>query len=75
MNKERRKQLREWNRKADELKNELENILWDEQYYYDNIPENLQCSSRAEDSEEAIECIESVIENIDEAINKVDDIV
>lgn len=75
MNRERRKQLRQWSDKAEELKSELESILWDEQEYYDNIPENLQSSSRAEDSEAAIECLENAIDSVDEAINTVYDII
>ena len=31
----------------------LESISSDEELYYDSIPENLQCSERAETSEEA----------------------
>ena len=73
MNKERRKQLRQWNEKIEALKSELENILMDEQEYYDNIPENLQCSSRAEDSESAIACLEEAIEIIGEVIDKVEE--
>ena len=75
MNEERRKQLRIWSKKQRGLKDELESILWDEQNSYDNIPENLQNSQRAEDSEEAISQIEEAVENIEEAINLVDEIV
>jgi hypothetical protein len=73
MNNNRRKQLRQWNEKIENLRAELEDILYDEQEYYDNIPENLQCSSRAEDSEIAIECLEEAIEIIDEIIEKVEE--
>lgn len=73
MNNERRKQLRQWMRKVETLKDELENILWDEQNYYDSIPENLQSSARAEDSESAIECMEEAIDAIGEVIDKVDE--
>lgn len=71
------------------LINELECIKDDEQYYYDNIPENLQCSQRAEDSEEAIDNMEEALdllnevyeadefdknsESIQEAIDKIED--
>jgi hypothetical protein len=75
MNKERRKQLREWNSRAEELKSDLESILWDEQNYYDNIPENLQYSTRATDSEEAIECLEEAVDIIGEAIDKVEEMI
>ena len=73
MNNERRKQIKQWMRKAEVLKDELENILWDEQNYYDNIPENLQNSARAEDSQAAIECMEETVDIINEAIDKVDE--
>ena len=73
MNNERRKQIRQWMGKAEILKSELENILWDEQNYYDSIPENLQSSARAEDSEVAIECMEEAVDIIGEAIDKVDE--
>jgi predicted RNase H-like HicB family nuclease len=47
----------------------LENILDDEQNYYDNIPENLQYSQCAETSEEAINNIEEALECLNEALN------
>ena len=53
MNKNRRKELMEWVKKAEEwaaqgeeLRDELENICSDEQDYFDNMPENLQGSMR-----------------------------
>lgn len=74
MNRDRRRQLRQWITKAEELKSEMEEILWDEQNYYDNIPENLQYSSRAENSEEAISNMEETIEILSEAIDKAEEI-
>lgn len=71
MNKARRKQLSEVTRALNAVKdkddlyliiNELDSIKDDEQDYFDNIPENLQYSQRAEDSEQAID-------NLDEALN------
>ncbi len=69
--------------------NTLDNIKDDEQDYYDNIPENLQYSQRAEDSEQAIEYMEEALdllnevydmdefdknsESIQEAINKIEE--
>ena len=69
--------------------NTLDNIKDEEQDYYDNIPENLQYSQRAEDSEEAIENLEEALdllnevydmdefdkksESIQEAIDKIED--
>ena len=47
----------------------LDNIKDEEQDYYDNIPENLQYSQRAEDSEEAISNLEEALD----LLNKVYD--
>lgn len=49
---------------------EIESIQWDEEYYMDNIPENLQGGSRYEIAEEAcdnmgsaIDCLETIMED------------
>lgn len=75
MNKNRRKELMEWVKKAEdwatrgeELKNELENICSDEQDYFDNMPENLQGSMRGMDAEGAIDAMNEAIESMDNAI-------
>lgn len=75
MNKNRRKELMEWVRRAEEwaaqgteLKDELENLCSDEQDYFDNIPENLQGGQRATDSEEAIDKMNEAIDSMDNAI-------
>ena len=46
----------------------LEGIQIDEQYYFDNIPENLQSSERAYLSEEAIENMEEALSNLNDAL-------
>ena len=75
MNKARRKELskvvNELNRIKDkdalyDCINTLESIRDDEQDYYDNIPENLQYSQRAEDSEAAIENMEEALDLLNE---------
>lgn len=45
----------------------LEDIKSEEESYYDNIPENLQYSQRAENSEEAID-------NMDEALDLLNEV-
>ena len=74
MNNARRKQLKEWCDKATELKEELNNILLDEQNSYDNMPENLQGSIRGMNSEEAIDQIEDAINNLEDAIDIISEI-
>ena len=74
MNKARIKQLINWKKKAEELKEELESILYDEQDYFDNMPENLQGSMKGIDSEEAINQLEDAISTLEETIDSVDNI-
>jgi predicted RNase H-like nuclease (RuvC/YqgF family) len=80
MNKERRKQLSELNPKLEELinaieelKSEFESVLEEEQEYNDNIPENLRCSSKTETSDNAINALEEVISNMDDAMGILQD--
>ena len=70
MNKVRRKELGDVIRDLGALQdkddlqsciNTLDYIKDDEQDYYDNIPENLQYSIRAEDSEKAIDCLDDAL--------------
>jgi hypothetical protein len=88
MNKNRRKELMEWVSKAEswaaqgeELRSALENICSDEQDYFDNMPENLQGSTRGMDAEEAIdamneavECMNNAIEAAEEAASCIEEI-
>ena len=69
MNNKRRKALMEINSKLENIKSELESCLCEEQNYFDNMPENLQSSVRAMDSEEAIDNMEIANDNLDEIIN------
>ena len=58
MNKSRRKRL-------STIWNELESIAEEEQDALDSLPENLQCSDKAEQMEEAIEAIEEAKDAIE----------
>lgn len=58
----------------DSIKNELDMILYDEESYMDNIPENLQSGYRYQASEDACSNIENAIDalsdgDIDDAIS------
>jgi DNA phosphorothioation-dependent restriction protein DptG len=89
MNKNRRKELMEWVRKAEEwaaqgetLKDELENICSDEEMAFDSMPEGLQAGQNGMNSEEAIdamneamECMDNAIEAAGEATSCVEDII
>ena len=53
--------------------NHLENIRDDEESYYDNIPENLQSSQRAYDSEDAIDKMNDALDFLNKAYESNDD--
>lgn len=69
MNKARRNSISVIINELSGIKNRLESILSEEEMYYDNIPENLQGSERAEISEESIELLSEAIDNLEEVIS------
>lgn len=72
MNKTRRQEISNVATRIGMVKDTLQDILNDEQDYFDNMPENLQGSTRGMDSEEAIDVMEQVIEALEEAIENLD---
>lgn len=73
MNKKRRSEIATNLRSLVMIKNNFESILFDEQNSYDNIPENLQNSDRAFESEEAIDCLDNAVDYIETAIDNLSD--
>lgn len=51
------------------IKDEIEDILWEEEDSYDNMPENLQYSIRGEESSEAIDGLEDAVDFLEEVID------
>ena len=74
MNKERKKQIKNEVIILNQIVASLNNILDQENDYYDNIPENLQTSIRADDSESAIDSLTDAIEDIEQAIGSLNSI-
>lgn len=58
----------------DFIKDEIEDILWEENDAYDNIPESLQYSVRGEESSEAIDNLQEAVDLLEEAIDIINDI-
>ena len=75
MNKTRRQQLRKWLEEMEETKGELESICSDEQENDDNIPENLERSERATETEAAINQMNEAVSSIEDVICIIEDIV
>ena len=69
MNNTRRKEINSIIEQIAVLKDNLENILEDEDDYRDNMPENLWWSSRYEKSEEASQNLELAISSLEETTN------
>lgn len=77
MNKQRRKWLEDIIGKLEEQKDELYNLLQEEQEAYDNMPENLQESERGQaayeyvsDLEDEYNSLEDVIQNLQEILDR-----
>ena len=89
MNKPRLKKINKVAREIEELTAELESktddlqeLLYEEEDYHDNMPENLQYSYQGERSEEAIDIMTDAVDNlgkitetITKSIGEIDDIV
>ena len=73
MNKERRAEIRNIMYAVENIKTRISDVLDDEQFAYDNMPENLQYSERGEKSQEAIEALESAISSIDDLIDSMEE--
>ena len=74
MNKERRVKISKIINDIENIKSNLQDVLSDEEFAFDNMPENLQSSMRGEESEEAIECMNEAIDALDEALSQLSDI-
>lgn len=74
MNNIRRKKIFEIKTRIELITESLRTILNEEDDYYNNIPENLLSSERAECSEEAIDNLTEAIDYFEEAMELLDDI-
>lgn len=75
MNKTRRKQLEECVTRMESVKGDIENILSDEQWAFDSMPEGLQASARGMESEDAIGNMEDAVSSLDDAIASIGNII
>lgn len=75
MNKQRRNAISNCINLLENAKSKLEDILSDEEFSFDNIPENLQGSLRGEESENAIDMLTNVIEEVENCIDNLNEII
>ena len=74
MNKQRRDRIQKIKYTLRSIKDELNVVLDEEQLVFDNIPENLQCSIKGAESEEAIDILEECLEDLEKIINRLTEI-
>ena len=74
MNKQRRKQISDQIKLIEQAKSNLESILSDEEFSFDNMPENLQGSMRGEESQEAIDIMSEVIDILSDVCDNLENI-
>ena len=74
MNKNRRQLLKSGVKRLEDLKGNLEEILSEEEEYFDMMPENLQGSINGMNSEEAIDKMNDAIVCLEEAAEAVEEI-
>lgn len=74
MNKDRRNKIQQIIDNINLVKSELQNVLDDEEFAFDSMPENLQYSIRGEESQEAIDYMNEAIECLDNVIETLESI-
>lgn len=74
MNKERRTKITKIIKEIEQVKNKLQDVLSEEENVFDNMPENLQCSMRGEESEESIDYMNEAVDALDNAIEQLEGI-
>lgn len=73
MNNQRRKELDNWMKKLDDLKEELDQIATDEQDSLYNLPENLQNSQRGYAIQDAADKLNDALDLFDVIVDYVED--
>lgn len=75
MNKERRTQIKKLTNELEDVKTKLKYILRKEEGILDNTPENLQVTDRYSESENAIDVLDDVVDDLESAIESLNEII
>ena len=75
MNKERRAQILQAAGELEDIKTKLKYISRKEEEILDNTPENLQGTDRYSESENAIDVLDDVVDDLESAIESLNEIV
>lgn len=74
MNQSRRNQLRDIQQQLQDIYERLDILCNEEQEAYDNMPESIQDSARGDVAQSAIDTLESVRDQVQEAADGIDEI-
>jgi len=74
MNQSRRNQLRDIQQQLQDIYERLDILCNEEQEAYDNMPESIQDSARGDAAQSAIDILESVRDQVQEASDGIDEI-
>lgn len=74
MNQSRRNQLRDIQQQLQDIYERLDILCNEEQEAYDNMPESIQDSARGDAAQSAIDTLESVRDQVQEAADGIDEI-
>lgn len=74
MNNERRKWLSNIVTKLHELKDEVDEVMGEEQDAFDNLPESIQMSEKGDLMEENINDLQTAMDSVDEATQTIDEV-
>lgn len=75
MNRDRRDKLSDILVDLEAAKSDLEEIIDEEQEAFDNLPDNLQCSSRGEEMESGLDELRESFEKLEEVIEHINNVV
>ena len=75
MNKERRTQIKQLTNELEDIKTKLKYISRKEEGILDNTPENLQGTDRYSESENVIDVLDDVVDDLESAIESLNEIV
>jgi len=75
MNKQRRKEVKRIVTCLKTLKGDINSVIDDEQFAFDNLPEGFQCSMRGSVMEDAVSDMCDVVDRLDEAIDTLEGVI
>lgn len=75
MNNTRRKQIKSCIARFKNTLNDFNSIISDEEYAFENIPENLQSSMRSEEMQDNIDTMYEISDSIENALIDLEDII